>query len=189
MAAGGEGYGKSELFQALVNKEKLNKGVDFIEFFFSVIRFVDDSDNKRDFFDDIRDSEGKRRRIRGLLLDGIDLFFNGNSNYRTFVNQVFDGDTDLGGLADLVLSFMQMAQDSSSGQKVSGTRKHAFVKQGVMLILRFSGMEEGDLKRASVIIDRLINALAMAKKGALGGLPNLKFADLPVPKRGCCGFF
>ena len=167
------------LLAKLVNEEDMLSGFEFYQFIMSAMEFVLVEDNYDTFFKDLSTKQ-RKQQLKSLLLEGNKVLFDSNQEYKQYINDLFNAETDIGNVSMLVLQFMHLVQeDSRSRSKVSGARKAAFVKKSIRCFLRFTELSDGQQSDIMLGLDTTIRAFILVKNNYL------QHIDLDKLKKKC----
>lgn len=157
------------IFKRICTEAKINPqdGLEFYQFAQSVFSYVTQADNFAEFFAS-QTQDGKQKRLKQILMKGVEILFNNNSDYRNFVANLFTTGNSVGEASQLVLMLMRLIQNATVHGKIDGQQKHQFVKQSVKTIISFTDMSNSDQMLVMASVDMIIQGYIMVKHGALG---------------------
>ena len=160
----------NELFQTFTNSKDftgLQKGYQFYSLIMQILIYAQTTlnDPKHNLT-----LEDRRLLLKGLLLRGNLVCFKDNSDYKNFINSLFDkGTTNSTNLPALVLQLMNIIQTCiNSGATMSPHVKHDFVINSVTCLLSFTALTPEQQKELVLTAEILIDSYVLVKNGALG---------------------
>jgi hypothetical protein len=172
----------SPLLAKLIQQPNLKAGMSFAELLGGVFLFIQDDDEARSIFAELRDDKAKRVALKKLLIDASDLFIGPEFRYRHLINDIFEEPSE-GGVASWIASVvLQLMIAVEEGGKLTGPEKQRLVQVCAKGLLRFSGLGESDQALGLRLIDQSIQNFIKAKK-------QLRGVTEVIERSGCCAFF